>query len=80
MEIGSLSIYDLRMMHKFNCLYMCQAVSVYEKLIQTKDDKFANRVKLRIDKINSFANCEDKLNYIISELSYKCKIKNGGIQ
>ncbi|MED2874994.1 hypothetical protein P4268_28125 [Bacillus thuringiensis] len=72
MNVCSLSKYDLLMMYKLNYLYMCQAVSVYEKFICTKDVKFANRAKLRINKINKFKNCQDDLQNIISKLNHYC--------
>jgi hypothetical protein len=71
MNICSLSSYDLEMMHQLNYLYMCQAVTVFEKIIQTNDDKFVGRAKLRINKLKRFENYDDDIKYVTQELSQK---------
>jgi len=68
MKICNLNFYDLDMLFNINHLYMCQAISVYYNFINTKDEKFLNRAKLRIQKIGNFEASKYEINNMLNEI------------
>jgi len=56
--------YDLEQIYDLNYNYMNQAISVYEKYLETKDNKFLHRLKNRIGQIRTFEKWESYLKHL----------------